>query len=491
MDQPNLPREAYLGVGTLAGRYCREHSCVNVDAINKLTQKLLSKLGDGKANNREKENEIVSVLKGLANIEFLSDAALAKIIAIGQDKKAAIRLRVAALETYLTDACKDKLRDSALNILKDVQQDSEVRIKAYLVVAQCPNGKVANALKALLDNEPSYQVGGFIVSHLRNLRASANPDKEHAKQQLSQISTTKRFPIDLRKYSFNNEFSYTIDTVGLASSVESNVIYSQNSFLPRSSNLNLTAQVFGHTFNFLEIGTRQENLDKLLEHYFGPLGVLNTASTDELVSTGKHSIEKIANHIKQRMAKTRGKRDVPKGDIEHIGKQVQIKTNELNTDLDLDLSIKLFGSELLFLSINDQNQEFSPESLVDKIFDCLDEGVNKMKNFEHSIQSNILFIDSEFSYPTSLGFPLRLSVEGTSSVQVKAAGKIDIRALLSDQYGNVPFKLSLIPSANIDITGSMTVDAQVVESGLKVTSSLYTSTGGDLEVVALNDGKGN
>lgn len=52
------------------------------------------------------------------------------------------RLRVAALDTYLADACKDKLRNSAVQILQDIQQDSEVRIRAFLVVAQCPNAKI-------------------------------------------------------------------------------------------------------------------------------------------------------------------------------------------------------------------------------------------------------------------------------------------------------------------------------------------------------------
>lgn len=82
-----------------------------------------------------------------------------------------------------------------------------------------------------------------------------------------------KFPFDFRKYSFNGEFSYAIDTLGIANAVETNVIYSQNSYLPRSTNLNLTAELFGHSFNFLEIATRQENLDRLVEHYFGPLGV--------------------------------------------------------------------------------------------------------------------------------------------------------------------------------------------------------------------------
>lgn len=157
LNRPQLPRNAYLGIGNLIGIYCRQHSCDKVPAVNQLVQKLTQKLGTGKATNRQQENDIIFVLKALGNTNHLTDNILPKIIAIAQDKKAANRLRVTALETYLADPCKDKLRDSALTILKDIQQDSEIRIRAYLVVAQCPNTRIGNAVKTLLENEPSYQ----------------------------------------------------------------------------------------------------------------------------------------------------------------------------------------------------------------------------------------------------------------------------------------------------------------------------------------------
>lgn len=110
---------------------------------------------------------------------------------------------------------------------------------------------------------------------MKNIRASANPDKELAKQQLGLIGLPSRFPFDLRKYSFNGEFSFAADSFGVANAIESNIIYSQDSFLPRSTSLNLTTELFGHSFNFLEIATRQENLDRLFEHYLGPKGVFS------------------------------------------------------------------------------------------------------------------------------------------------------------------------------------------------------------------------
>jgi hypothetical protein len=91
------------------------------------------------------------------------------------------------------------------------------------------------------------------VSYLRNLRASTNPNKENIKAVFGEVRTTKKFPIDFRKFSNNFEFSYLLSGLNVGSTVESNLIYSQRSFLPRASTLNLTAELFGHSVNFLEV----------------------------------------------------------------------------------------------------------------------------------------------------------------------------------------------------------------------------------------------
>lgn len=109
--------------------------------------------------------------------------------------------------------------------------------------------------------------------------------------------------------------------------------------------------------------------------------------------------------------------------------------------------------------------------------------------FQKSIRSNLLFLDVELAYPTSLGFPLRLAVEGSSSVQVKAKGSIDIPALQKLDK-DVEVKLSLIPSANIAVSGRFTIDTEVIENGLKVSSTVYTATGGDLKVIVYEGGRG-
>lgn len=43
------------------------------------------------------------------------------------------------------------------SVLKDVEEDSELRIKAYLALVECPCPKTADTIKDLIDNEPINQ----------------------------------------------------------------------------------------------------------------------------------------------------------------------------------------------------------------------------------------------------------------------------------------------------------------------------------------------
>ncbi|XP_011166991.1 apolipophorins [Solenopsis invicta] len=487
LDQPNLPRLGYLGVGQVIGKYCQEHTCENVAEVKQAIHKIREKVGNGKAKTREQENVIVSALKALGNSRFLDDATLQKLVGIAEDKNVRNRVRVAAIETLPT-RCSMKWKNPLLKVLGDLEEDSEIRIKSYLSLVACPCSHVASGVKEALDKETIYQVGSFIQSHLRHLRASADPNKAEAKRHLGQIKPRTKFPIDIFKYSFNDEFSYNFGGIGLGESVESNVIYSQNSFVPRSISLNLTNEIFGRSFNFLELNTRVENLDRLIEHYFGPKGRLTQDEVDDLVDKGVDKTENIIKYIQEKVSKMRSKREVKQGELDKFAKGVKLRNNEVDQQLDIDLSVKLFGVELAYLNYDGNPSQFTPEHIIDKLFDIFENGINKLKTFDYNLQNHMQFLDAEVVYPTNLGMALSLGVIGTSVVNLKTYGKIDIPAILKDpKNANIDFGLR--PSASIRVAANMVVKGFDIESGLKLVSTLHTDTATDFKVKLL-DGKG-
>lgn len=489
LDQPDLPRLGYLGVGQVIGKYCQEHPCENVAEVKQAVHKIREKVGNGKAKTREQENLIVSAMKALGNTKFLDDATLVKLANIAEDKSVRNRVRVAAIEALPT-RCTMKWKNILLKVMADCDEDSEIRIKSYLSMVACPCQHFASALKNMLDKEEVNQVGSFIQSHLRNLRASADPGKAAAKHHLGQIKPRTKFPEDFRKFSFNDELSYHLGGVGAGSVVESNVIYSQDSFVPRSTNLNLTVELFGRSFNFLELNTRMENLDRMIEHYFGPKGVLEQDDDDveEVVEKGLHDAKEIGGYIEEKMNKLRSKREVKQGELDKFAKGVKLRNNEVDQHLNLDLSVKMFGVEMYYLTHSGQTEDLTPKQVIDNIFKNIEMGIDKLKKFDYKLNSHMQFLDSELVYPTNLGAPLTLSVLGTSSMLFKIYGKIDVQAIMAN-----PDKAELYfgfdPSAAVRVAGTLAVKAFDVESGMKVVGTLHTDTATDFKVKML-DGKG-
>lgn len=55
--------------------------------------------------------------------------------------------------------------------------------------------------------------------------------------------------------------------LGIGSNVDANVIYSQDSFMPRSANLNLTTELFGRNINLIEVHNNNILVDKIIIFY--------------------------------------------------------------------------------------------------------------------------------------------------------------------------------------------------------------------------------
>ena len=120
-------------------------------------------------------------------------------------------------------------------------------------------------------------VGSFIWTHLKNLATTSMPSKLELQGLLLDQTLVDKFDTDARKFSRNYEKSILLDQynagnnqqsiaynstrkidvfcnfIFIAASLESNLIFSQQSYLPRSASLNLTVDIFGQSINLLEV----------------------------------------------------------------------------------------------------------------------------------------------------------------------------------------------------------------------------------------------
>lgn len=468
-------KEAYLSIGNLIKKYTQQEGAEHDADLVKLFDKIAEKLGDGKSEKRNHEDLIVAILKGLRGARGVTGSLVDKLIKLSSEGHAG-RVRAAAIQAFTSASSDPKIQQAALSILKNRKIDSEFRIEAYLILVDYPTPKIAGEVSKLLEDEPVYQVGSFIVSHLANLRSSTDLYREKARQVFADVRPSKKFPSDLRKYSFNHEVSYEFGSLGLGGSVDSNVIYSQDSFTPRSIRTNFTGELFGTSFNIFEVNGRQENFDLVLERYFGPKGYFNSLNKQE-------TFDKVRSFFGQ--GDKRAKRGLSQ-DADNFGKEF---VGDLSKDVDFDLSVKMFGSELYFLSLGDnfpsENKDFTKEfgKFVQNFLKSSKDGK------KHQYDVHALLLDVEFSYPTSSGFPLKIQSQGAGAFHLETVLKADFKDIHTHPK-NTKFAVSVLPSYNVELTGIISVDGYEVSTGVKVTSNLHSATGSSLSFDLLNQGKG-
>ncbi|XP_059609763.1 apolipophorins [Phlebotomus argentipes] len=475
-NTPHLLPEALMTTGTLVRKYCEQFGCTD-DMLDRSLDRFTGHLHQCNLRKRRDEDMAMAALKGARNTHGNLGKKLLDSVVSCANKDTKMRLRVAAVQA-LTGIC--HATDALLNLLEDMKLDPELRIEAYLALTHCPTNDIVKRLQTLLDGEKVQQVGAFINSHLAAVRSSTDPSRQMMRSVLGRIQTQRHFPFDLRRFSHAREFSYAVDSLGLGASVDAGVIYSHGSFLPRSLYMNATGELFGNSFNLFDATVRQGNLEKVIENYLGPRGILMSKSPQQLFDYFKSTLRKLRNA-------TRVRRDV-KDDVKGFAKNLQLPNDVTSPDLDLDVSIKFLGNEMLFLSLGD-DFPVTPESVnafITRILNDLLDGANK---FHHNFQAHALFVDGELSYPTAGGLPLRLAGHATGVVGLEASGSINLRELFHGST-KAPVQLRLVPSANVAMAGSMVVDAFSVTAGLQVEGSLHSSTASDVRVAVLNSPRG-
>lgn len=464
----NSPKEAFLAIGNLVNKFCKHGTC-DQSEVNVISKKFVESLKHCKANTKKDEDRFVNILKGIRNTHKIADAS-AHFLAECASADRSARLRVAAIQAFTASACNAGLQSAALNILKDRNEDSELRIEAYLAAVACPNAQLANDIAEIVNSEPVYQVGGFIASHLKAIRDSTDPTREAARHFLGNIRVTKKFPIEANRYSFNSELSYAIDSLGIGASADYSLIYSQKGFLPRAARLNLTSEIFGTNFNVLEISARQENLEELWANFFGPKGALRLDR---------------GNVVNNLISKSRSRRSIV-DDADKLAKKYKTYGSKATNDINLDLAIRLFGSEMFFLSLADDVPK-EPKDILAKLQESYESIKNSIKDFQHEYACHSLFMDTEFAYPTGMGIPLEISVQGTSATKLSVATNIDIEAILSDPQ-KTKYHLKFVPSVDVNINGQLGFNALVLKAGLRTSNSLHSSVGQDETFELTNEG---
>ena len=124
-----------------------------------------SNLADN-CSNKSKKDQVVSSLKSIGNIGYLGDVSLIANCAKQQDNS--LEVRVNAIQASRRFSCVQmESLDIGYSLLKDVNEDAEIRINAFLSIIRCSDESerfksfAKQELASLLLNENDVQVREF------------------------------------------------------------------------------------------------------------------------------------------------------------------------------------------------------------------------------------------------------------------------------------------------------------------------------------------
>ena len=470
---PNAFKEVYLAVGSLVSKYCEQNGCDDGE-VDVILKKFTESLKHCKANTKKDEERILYILKGIGNTHHLASslaASLTECAAAGRSN----RMRVAALQAFSAASCDAVLQKKAIELLADRNEDSELRIEAFLAAIRCPSADLANQIAETVNTETVNQVGGFIASTLRVIRDSTDESRESQRQYLGNVHVTKKFPQDFRRYSYNNEVSYKMEALGLGASADYTLIYSQNGFLPRSARLNAKAEEFGFNMNILDASIRQDNLENVLEYFLGPKGLVNKDLSDIL---GKVDGE----------TAVRSRRSIATDTLK-VAKKYKTYGTKSASDLNLDLSLKLFGSEMLFLSLGD-NIPNTFDDIVKQFSEAFEKVKKELKSYNKEFSSHNFFMDTEVQYPTGVGIPLELTWQGFAACKLDFGVSVDVDGLMQSNWYNTPYKFKFVPSVDVNVNLKVGFNSNVLSTGLRSVFNVHSASGSSIDVSIKNEYSG-
>ncbi|XP_041360319.1 uncharacterized protein LOC121376501 [Gigantopelta aegis] len=451
MEFTNVKAKARLSISSLVNNYCNNHAtCSDDREVMKIILDLENDVGacDVTDSNLIDTLQILRAIGNIGHSERLS-FSLEKCF---NNKKNPAEIRVAALDAFRRLPCSTD-RNNIMEVFLNTDEDSELRIAAYLAVMQCPVETFLDQVRSSLESEQVDQVGSFVWSHLINLMDTSSPLRQNIREILEDETLKKDFDLDKRKFSRNYEGSFFLEKINAGAMVESNVIWSSRSFLPRSAMVNFTVDLFGQSVNLLEIGGRVEGLEYLLESYLGPEGLF------------------------REQADTKGYADTKTIKKEKMERQKKLY-NQLKDEFRGALYLRVFGNELLYKHFDTLDSSTSGEK-----FNILEYLIKLSKNQDYTYTQSFMFLDSSLVIPTSAGLPLNLTVNGTVTVDMTASGKFDVRKFQTQRSLLIDGHVQ--PSGAVEIVSTMSVDAFVTKVGLKMISTLHSSSSvkGRLELV--------
>lgn len=499
-------RNFVLAATSVAHTFCTVHAdCTNSEGIQAIVQlleaDLVEELAPAAELNRKQRENIIVTLKGLGNVGVINTEYYHVLREVIENEELPKEIRLQAVYAFRRHDC-IRTRDYFLKLYSKFENDVEIRIAAYQQSMRCPDYLSIKLIKYVLKTEEVNQVGSYVWSHLTNLAKSASPVQVEAQGLLADNDLGKRFQMDIRKFSRNYEQTLFFDDYNFGVATDANLIFSTESYLPKTASLNLTADLFGESVNFLELNARAEGFEYLVESIFGPTGPLNSKKIKEYttvvsslfnseseedeqagydptgnIRTRRDSGDSEEYTHEEEETKPRQKREDAKSPAiisRDIHEQIDDMGYKMRSDFKdprASIGVKIFGNDLKYYTI----EGFAETMMAAEKINPLTKLRSILSGKEMAYSKSGVILDTSYDVPLSVGLPLALSIIGASSVDLRMAGSFKAVDVLNPKR-HIDIEGRIKPSISVDITATMKTDFIHTATGIKVKSNLYSSS---------------
>uniref|UniRef100_A0A8C0E305 Vitellogenin domain-containing protein n=1 Tax=Balaenoptera musculus TaxID=9771 RepID=A0A8C0E305_BALMU len=454
LQTPEASPSAFLGISALVHNLCvsLDGPCGQLPGVGSLMRILEDALGANCTFQEPSDaDQLQLVLKAIGNAGLAAVALTPKLSTCASLRSGPPEVRLGAIQAFRRVPCSAD-RSVLSSLYQSPEEDTEIRINAYLALMRCPSEEVFAQVRHTQAGEPSTQVGSFVWSHLLQLLETGDPLKRALREAIPEDIVSQEFHPETWKHSSYSDVTFRSASGSLGANLEGTLLFSPVSFLPRSATANLTVHALGRAFNLLELGLRLENAEEMARRLFGPKSFWGQeeerqAQAEKPPEPGPGPTPQPA-HPACPGERSRKMRD--------LQRKVAQRHRERRA-LQCKLSIKVFGHELSFVNCGAMGSHVTRQSL-----NLAELAVKLLKGQEVQLNRRLNLAMEELTFPTMSGLLARLTLNASAVISIQVGGTANFQ-----QRSDFSVNGYVKPSALLQISAQMGTVGTLGQAGLR------------------------
>ncbi|GAB5583070.1 apolipoprotein B-100 [Prionailurus iriomotensis] len=442
LQTPGASPSAFLGISALVHNLCAslDEPCGRLPGVGSLVR-ILGEALDANCTLQEPSDadQLQLVLKAIGNAGLAAAALTPALSTCASERSCPPEVRLGAIQAFRRVPCSAD-RSVLSRLYQSPEEDTEIRINAYLALMRCPGEEVFAQVRRTQAGERSTQ-----GTHLLQLLETDDPLKRALRETLPEDILSQEFQPEAWKHSSYSDVTFRSVSGSLGANLERTLLFSPASFLPRSAMTNLTIHALGHAFNFLELGLRLENAEKIVHRLFG--GKSFWGQEEEGEAQAEKSPEPEAGSTPHASS--------PDCPGERYRKVTWRRTER--RVLRCELSVKVFGHELSVMNCGVMGSRMSRQSLS-----LAELAVKLLKGQEVQVNRRLNLALEELTFPTMSGLPARLTLNASAAISVRVRGTASFQQPLDFSVNGY-----VKPSALLRISAQMGTVGALGQAGLR------------------------